>query len=201
MTGFISDLRLAARTLFKQPKFTIVAALTLALGIGSVTAIFSVVNGVLLKPLPYANPDRLVNLFSNAPGLSLNQFPLSPDIYGFLKREARSYEDMTMFQRRETSLTEGGNPEVVPGIVTSFTYFSTFGVAAARGSVFGAAHDAPGAPLAIVISDRLWQRRFGGDPAAVGRVVQIDGDAATIVGVLPNALDENGSPDIWIPAR
>jgi predicted permease len=201
MPGFLADLRLAARTLFKQPKFTVVAALTLALGIGSVTAIFSVVNGVLLKPLPYAEPDRLVNLFSNAAGLSLNQFPLSPDIYGFLKREARSYDEMTLFQRREASLAERGNPEVVPAIVTAFTYFGTFGVAAARGSVFGAAHDAPGAPLAVVISDRLWQRRFGADPSAVGRVVQLDGDPATILGVLPHALDENGSPDIWIPAR
>ena len=197
----LTEIRLAVRTLLKQPRFTIVAALTLALGIGSVTAIFSVVNGVLLRPLPYSEPDRLVNLWSHAPGVGLDRFALSPDLYFFLRGEVHSYADMTMFRRRDANLTESANPEVVPAAETTFTYFSTFGIAPAAGQVFTDAHDKPGAPFVTVISDRLWHRRFGADAAVVGRTVQIDGETATILGVLPPALDENGSPDLWLPAR
>jgi predicted permease len=197
----LTDARLALRGFRKQPRFVIVAALTLALGIGSVTAIFSVVNGVLLKPLPYAEPGRLVNLWSNAAGLKLDQFPLSPDLYFFFRKELRSVEDLAVFRRRDANLTETADPEVVRTAETSASYFDTFRIVPEVGQIYRAGHDVPGAPLTGVISDRLWQRRFGADPAVVGRSVQIDGEAATILGVLPRALDDNGSPDLWIPAR
>ena len=196
-----ADVRLAIRGLLKQPRFTIVAALTLALGIGSVTAIFSVVNGILLTPLPYANADRIVNLWSHAPGLGLKQFSLSPDLYFFFRRESHSFEELTTFQRRGASLTEATNPEMVQSIQATHTYFSTLGIAPARGQVFTAEHDKPGAAKVAVISDRLWHRRFGGRPDVVGSTIQIDGDTTTILGVLPGALDETGSPDLWMPAR
>jgi predicted permease len=201
MRTLFDDVRLALRGFRKQPRFTLIAALTLALGIGSVTAIFSVVNGVLLKPLPYPDADRLVNVWSNAAGLELNQFPLSPDVYYFFRREAKSFEDSTLFQRRDANLTETTNPEVVRAIVTSWNYFPTFRIVPERGQTFVASHDVEGAPLVAVISHRLWQRRFGGDPAAVGRTVLIDGENATIVGVLPSGLEDNGSPDLFLPAR
>lgn len=196
-----TDFRLAVRGLLKQPRFTIVAALTLALGIGSVTVIFSVVNGILLTPLPYAQADRLVNLWSHAPGLSLNQFPLSPDLYLFLRRETHSFEEMTTFQRRGANLTETTNPESVQALVATSTYFSTFGIAPERGQVFTAEHDKPGAAKVAVISHRLWLRRFGGRADIVGSAVQIDGESTQILGVLPAALDESASPDLWMPAR
>src|SRR6185436_19906048 len=197
----VDDVRLALRGLLKQPRFTLIAALTLALGIGSVTAIFSVVNGVLLKPLPYPDSDRLVNIWSNAAGLELNQFPLSPDVYYFFRREAKSFEESTTFQRRDANLTETTNPEVVRAIVTTWNYFPTFRIVPERGQTFVASHDVEGAPLVAVISHRLWQHRFASDPAAVGRTVVIDGENATIVGVLPAALEDNGSPDLFLPAR
>src|SRR4029434_1709103 len=163
-----TDFRLALRGLLKQPRFTIVAALTLALGIGSVTAIFSVVNGILLTPLPYPHADRLVNLWSHAPGLGLNQFPLSPDLYYFFKRETHAFDDTTTYQRRGVDLTETGNPESVPALQTTYSYFSTLGIAPAHGQVFSAEQDKPGGPKVAVISDRLWQRRFGGKANVIG---------------------------------
>ncbi len=108
---------------------------------------------------------------------------------------------MTVFRRRDANLTEAADPEVVSVAETTFTYFSTFGIAPAIGQLYAAAHDVPGAPLVAVISHRLWQRRFGGDRGVIGRSVQFDGEPATIIGVLPRALDENGSPDAWLPAR
>jgi len=201
MRTLLDDVRLAIRSLFKAPRFVAVAALTLALGIGSVTAIFSVVNGVLLKPLPYPEPDRLANIWSNAAGLGLNQFALSPDLYFFFRREAKSFEEMTVFRRRDANLTEDANPEVVPVVEATASYFATFRIAPAVGQVFVAAHDVRGAPLATVISHRLWVRRFASDPAVAGRQIRVDGESATILGVLPRELDDNGSPDMWLPAR
>jgi len=195
------DLRLAVRALLKQPRFTAVAALTLALGIGSVTAIFSVVNGILLTPLPYPDATRLVNLWSHAPGLGLDTFALSPDVFFFLRRESHSFADMATFRRRDANLTEATDPEVLPVIDATATYFSTLGIAPARGQVFTAEQDVPGAPLVAVISHRFWQRRFAASPSAVGSVIHVDGGAVTILGVMPPALDEAGSPDLWLPAR
>src|SRR5580765_2388224 len=106
----LGDVRLALRGLRKQPRFTLIAALTLALGIGSVTAIFSVVNGVLLSPLPYPHADRLVNIWSNADGLELPRFPLSPDLYYFFKGETKSFENTTIFERANASITDNSNP-------------------------------------------------------------------------------------------
>ena len=199
--AFLTDFRLALRSLWKQPRFTSVATLTLALGIASVTTIFSVVNGILLTPLPYAQADRLVNLWSHAPGLGLDQFPLSPDLYFMFKRDARSFSDLAMFQRRGASFTEAGDPEAVPGMAATHTYFSTYGLAPMRGQVFTAEHDKPGAPIVAVISHRLWQRRFAAKETVIGSTVQVNGEATTILGVMPAQLDEEGSPDLWMPAR
>lgn len=201
MRAFLGDVRLALRGFRKEPRFVTIAALTLALGIGSVTAIFSVVNGVLLKPLPYRDAHRLTNIWSNAAGLNLDQFPLSPDLFVYFRDQAKSFEDMTVFQRKEANLNDDARPEVVEAIVTSASYFTTFGIAPAAGQLFTSVHDTRGAPLVVVISDRLWHRRFGADRAAVGKTVQVDGETATILGVLPPELDDSRSPDMWIPSR
>jgi hypothetical protein len=201
MRTFLDNVRLALRGLRKEPRFTIVAALTLALGIGSVTAIFSVVNGVLLKPLPYRDAGRLANVWSNADGLSLNQFGLSPDLFVFFQRDTKSFENMAVFRTRDASLNDDANPEVVPAVEASASYFPTLGLAPRTGQLFDWTHDQRGASLVIVISDRLWHRRFGADRAISGRTVRVDGETATILGVLPPELDENGSPDVWQPTR
>jgi predicted permease len=201
MQMLLSDLRDAVRSLRKQPRFLIIASLTLALGIGAVTAIFSVVNGVLLQPLAYPHAARLVNVWSTAPGLELDQFPLSPDLFLFYRRHNRVFEDMALSQNQRLNLTESGSPEVVDARITTYSYFATLGVGMSRGRTYGADEDKPEAPPVAVVSHRLWTRRYGADPALVGRTVRIDGQPTQVIGIAPAWLDEAGSPDVWIPAR
>src|SRR5262249_36943032 len=145
--------------------------------------------------------DRLVNLWSNAAGLDLPQFPLSPDLYYFFRTETKSFQNSTIFDRRDANITDKSNPESVASLRTSRAYFDTFGIVPGLRQTCAAVHDVEGAPLVVVISHRLWQRRFGADPTAIGRTLEINGETATILGVLPSQLDENGSPDLWTPAR
>jgi putative ABC transport system permease protein len=197
----VDDLREAARTLLKQPRFLIVTSLTLALGTGAVTAIFSVVNGVLFKPLPYPHADRLVNIWSTAPGLGYDQFPLSPDLFLFYRRTNSVFEDMALFQRTRANLTESGSPEVVDAELATYSYFATVGAGFPRGRAYTADEDKPGAPRVIVISSRLWTRRYGADPALVGRTIRVDGQAAQVLGIAPAWMDQPRSPDVWMPPR
>ena len=111
---FLTDLQMAVRTLIKQPRFTIVAALTVALGVGAVTVIFSVVNSVLIQPLPYPNAARLVNIWSTAPGLDYDQFPLSPDLFLFFEKHQTGFEEMALRQRGRVNMTHGEEPSVWP---------------------------------------------------------------------------------------
>src|SRR5688500_7926721 len=151
-----ADLREAGRTLLKQPRFLIIASLTLALGIGAVTSIFSVVNGVLFTPLPYPHADRLVNIWSTAPGLGYKQFPVSPDLFLFFKRHNQVFEDMALAQPRGANLTESGAPEVVDATVTTQGYFATLGAGFAHGRAYTADEDTEKGPRVAVVSHRLW---------------------------------------------
>ncbi len=195
------DLRGATRTLMKEPRFTLVASLTLALGVGAVTSIFSVVNGVLLRPLPLPDPDRVVNVWSTAPGLGYDQFPLSPDLYYFYARNTTVFDQMAMFQRGRVNLTETGAPEVVDSAVTTANYFSTLGVTCTEGRAYREDEDRPGAPRVVVVSHRYWMRRFDGDPALIGRLIRLDGQPTEVVGIGPAWFDAEGSPDLFLPTR
>jgi predicted permease len=195
------DLREAFHALRKQPRFVVTASLTLALGVGAVTAIFSVVNGVLLKPLPYANAERLVTIRSTAPGLGYDRFPLSPDLFFFYQRHSSAFEDMALFQRRRANLTQAGAPEVVDLAVTTHGYFSTLGVGFSIGRPYAAAEDRPDAARVAVVSHRLWTRRYGSDPGLVGRTVPVNGEPTLVIGIAPAWVDEAESPDVWMPAR
>ena len=201
MGRLLADLRDAGRSLRKEPRFTVVAALTLALGVGAVTSIFSVVNGVLLKPLPNPEPDRMVNIWSTAPGLGYNQFPVSPDLFYFFRDNNTVFEDMALLQYRRGNLTEDGEPEVIDIAVTHHAYFSTLGATPVPGRSYSAEEDVPDAPRVAVIAHRFWQRRYGGDTVVLGQLIRLDGEPTQVVGVAPAWLDAPGTPDVFLPAR
>ena len=191
----------ALRTLLKQPRFTIVAALTLALGVGAVTSIFSVVNGILLKPLPYPAADRLVNVWSHAPKLGYDQFPLSPDIFFAYERDNQIFESMALFQRRRANLVGTGTPEIVETMLTTSNYFGTLNVPLPRGRTYSSAEEGPEGARVVVLSHRAWRDRYGSADNAVGQVVRLDGQPHDIVGVASPALDVANSPDFYLPLR
>jgi putative ABC transport system permease protein len=183
VTDFLRDLRYAARLLTQAPGFTTVALVTLALGIGANAAIFSVVNSVLLAPLPYADPARLVTIGERQPDGSAGNVGYST----FLdwRDRSRSFEQMAIIRSWQPTLLVNGEPERIPAMRVSWNFFRTLGVAPAIGRDFRADEDNPDRWRVLVISDRLWRRRFGADPSVIGRVVMMNDRDYTIVGVMP----------------
>ena len=189
----MADLRYALRMLRKQPVFTIVAVLTLALGIGANTAIFSLLYQILLRPLPYGQADRLVMVWNSYPGSNLLQASVSiPD---FLDRrtQARSLEDSALITVRNANLNEGGVPEQVRAAAVTPSFFSTIGRAPVLGRAFTEADATPGADRFTVLMYGLWAARYGSDPSVVGRDIRVNGEAYRVVGVMP--------ADFEVPAR
>ncbi len=186
------DLRYAWRMLCKSPGFTIVAILTLALGVGANTAIFSIVNAVLLRSLPYRDSDRLVRIFINEPGLGLRDVRFSKPELDDLQTRAGVFEDATPIFEGSENLTGGKQPERLEAVNASFSYFSMLGVTPQIGRLFGPQDFAPGfAPLSV-ISDGLWRRAYGADPKVIGSIMRIDGDPTAIIGVLPRGFRHPG---------
>jgi len=194
----MNDLKFAFRQLLKNPGFTAVAVLTLALGIGANTAIFSVLNGVLLSPLPYNQPDRLVMLFESLPDAP--QIMVSYPDYLDWRARTRSFDDIAIFNGFDSfnATTRRGDPERIHGGLASGNLFAVLGVGPAAGRLFGPADDQPGAPAVVVITDKLWQRRFAGDPKAIGTQLALDGTSYTIIGVLPPTFTLY-SAQLWLP--
>ena len=197
MRAFVADLRHGARLLRRAPLFTALCVLTLALGIGATTAIFAVVNPVLLRPLPYPAPERLALVWEYDPdGNTINTGWAT---FADLSRAARTLERSAAVAGWEVTITEGGEPEKLVGQRVSWTFFRTLGVHPALGRDFVAGDDVQGAHRVVVLSHGLWQRRFGGDSAVVGRAVPLDGVSHTVVGVLPAGFESVLDPDaqLW----
>jgi len=180
---FLADLRFGIRALWKHPAFAIIAVLTLALGIGANTAIFSVVEGVVLAPLPYPQPDRLVMVLQSRP--TLKQLGISYPDFQDWQRGARSFEQMAALNWRSYDLTGPGTPEHLAGMEVSSGFFATLGVKPVLGHEFSPSEDRPNEALTVVISDRLWKDRFASSPAALGKTMSLDGADYTIIGILP----------------
>ena len=199
------DVRYGMRTLRRTPGFTAAALVTLALGIGANTAIFTVVNGVLLRPLPYADPDRLVTVGDrNADGFSGN--------VGFAtvvdwREKSRTFESFTMMRSWSPTLAITGDAERIPAVRVSWNYFDVLGIRPALGRAFTADDDRPDHWRVLLLSDGLWRRRFGGDPSVVGRTIVMNDAAYQIIGVLPADYEPLGErrystttdPDMWAP--
>jgi putative ABC transport system permease protein len=179
------DLRAAARMFRKQPAFAATAVLTLALGIGATTAIFSVVYGVLLKPLPFAEPDTLVSVMHSAPSMNLATMNHGAATYFAYRDNQRVFEDMGAWESDDVSLTGRGDPEQIDVLTVSHTTLPLLGVQPLRGRMLSGEDDVPGAPLRALVTYGYWQRRFGGDDSVIGERVAIDGTPCEIIGVLP----------------
>jgi predicted permease len=173
------------RRLFQTPLFTIVALLTLGVGIGANTAMFSVVNGVLLKPLPFEEPGSLVSLWHTAPGVNVERLPQSPSTYMVYRDDARSFERLALWTDSAVSITGLDTPERVDAIYATHELLSVLRVAPALGRDFTAEDDVPTSQERAILSYEYWQRRFGGDPAVLGRMITVNGRPNEIIGVLP----------------
>lgn len=182
------DLRYAARMFSKQPGFAAAAVLTLALGLGASTAIFSVVYGVLLKPLPFPEPERLVSLFHRAPGINLSLVNQGPATYFTYRNNHRMFEEIGAWESDEVSITGRGEPEEVEALAVTATTLPLLRVQPVLGRLFSTEDDAPGSPLRVLLTYGYWQRRFGGAADVIGQPLQIDGMPSEVIGVLPSSF-------------
>jgi predicted permease len=204
MRPLFAGLRYAFRTMSRRPSFAIAVVGVLALGIGANTTIFSIVNSVLLRPLPFEEPDRLVRLFTRTPGGRL--FELSPGKFYDWQRDARSFERMAMYQCcgfRELALTGSGTARVVRATAVSAGFFEVVRARPALGRVFRQGEDTPDGRHAVVLSDRFWRTEFGGHPNVIGRTVTLSDETYTIVGVMPATASVASwtgmASDVWVP--
>src|SRR5579871_361884 len=197
MSQVLQDLRYGIRMLAKTPGFTVVAILTLGLGIGANTAIFSVADALLIRPLPYQDPDRLV-IVTNARGP--NRRPFSYIRASFLKEHGSSFEGFAPFVSENFNLTGRGDPEQLPAARVAYDFFQVLGIRPALGRSFRPEEDRPGGLPAVLISDSLWKRRFGGDPGVLGQSITLDSVDTTIIGIMPPNFEFaplGRSVDIW----
>jgi putative ABC transport system permease protein len=202
MMALWQDIRYGARMLLKSPGFTFVAVLALALGIGANTAIFSVVNGVLLRPLPFPKAERLVwfDGVNRASGITASSLAM-PDYLDWQK-QADSFESMTAFIQGSAILSsEDAEPERIPRSVVTASFFPTVGVSPALGRALTLQDEAAGSEPVAVLSHGLWQRRFGANPNIVGSKFMMSGRSVTVVGVMPAGFDYPGSAQVWSPMK
>ena len=185
----MQNLRFALRMLRKQPVFTAVAVVTLALGIGANTAIFSLVYQILLRPLPYGHADRLVFVWNSYPGSNLPQASVSIPDYLDRKTQAPALEDATLFTLRAVNLDESGTPEQIRALAVTPSFFSTLGRTPFLGRAFAEADATPGADRFVILTYAVWTSRYGADLSVVGRDARIDGESYRVVGVLPADVD------------
>jgi putative ABC transport system permease protein len=195
--NIVRDTRYGIRQLLRTPGFTVVAILTLALGIGASSAIFSVVNGVLLRPLPYPNPDSLVRVHEILQ--QFGRFSVAPANFLDWRKQNTVFERIVAFNSASATLMTANGPERLTGALVSWDAFDLLQVNPALGRGFRADEDAPGKDAVIVLSHGAWQRRFGADPNAIGRSIGLNGVPVTIVGVMPAGFAFVGDAEFWRP--
>ncbi|MFN0104148.1 MAG: ABC transporter permease [Bryobacteraceae bacterium] len=188
MYDLIRDLKHTLRRLARTPVFTLATLVTLALGIGANTAIFSIINGVLLKPLPFPDPDRLIGVWQTAPGVNIKDLNASIADYIAYREDSKTFADVAIWNGRSVTVTEFADPERVDGISATFRLLPMLGVHPILGRGFNEKDSDGGSPDVVLLGYGYWQRRFGGDPKVIGRRIMSDGAAREIVGVLPEGF-------------
>ena len=202
MSDLTRDVRHAARRLARTPMFTVATLLTLALGIGANTAIFSIVNSALLKPLPFPEPDRLVALRQTAPGVNIADLSASIADYVTYREESLTLADVALWRSSALTVTGLAEPERVDGMYATFRLLPLLGVQPILGRAMLERDDEAGSPEVVMLGHGYWQRRFGGDPSVVGRQIMVDGTAREIIGVLPQGFwFMDVSHDLVLPIR
>ena len=200
METLLREIRHGIRSLIKRPGFTIVALIALALGIGANTAIFSLVNGVLLRPLPFAEPDRLVWMWGNIRNGG-NRASVSPPDFLDYRNENKTFEEFaaSFTMPLPLNLTGSGEPERLSAAGITGNYFQALGAKPLLGRTFVLENEKPGNDQVVVLSYALWQKRFGGDPAIVGKTIALDGKAREVIGVMPQHFNFPSAAGLWIP--
>ena len=202
MGPFGQQIKHVFRSLARTPMFAIVTVITIGLGIGANTAIFSVVNGIILKPLPYPHPEELLSVMQTAPAIGLVDCELAPSDYFIFREENQTMQQFGIWQGDSASITGTGSPEQVYAIDVTEGTLNSLGVQPALGRWFTSKDDSPGSPHTVLLTYGYWQRRFGGDSSAIGRNLLVDGESREIIGVMPQSfrfLDEK--PDLILPFR
>ncbi len=207
MHTLLQDLRYALRTLLKNPGFALIAIVTLALGIGANTAIFSVVNGVLLKPLPYRDPDQLIRVFERSERQP--RFPMAQGNFQDYREENAMLAGLALYTRRDMELSQDDKPERLAALGVTAGFFELLGVQPLLGREFRREDELPGNTSVVILSHALWQRRFNSDPGVVGQAITLSGQPFTVVGVMPQGVQHVGgdyrsmphgeSVDVWGP--
>jgi len=188
MSSFRDQLRQVLRRLGRAPMFTVITLITLAAGVGANTVVFSVLDGVLLKPLPYPHTEELVGVWHSAPGINIPELNMSPSNYFIYREQGRTFQDVGMYQGDSVSVTGVGEPEQVPALNVTEATLPLLGVQPMLGRLFRHEDDVAGAPETVVLSYGYWRRKFGGAASAVGQTMVVDGKARQIIGVLPNGF-------------
>ena len=194
------DLRFGVRLMLSKPGFALIAIVSLALGIGANTAIFSLVDAVLLRPLPFREPERLVIVWEDASSIGFPRNTPAPANYADWKSQNRVFEDMAALSWQSYNLTEDGEPERVEAQAVTANFFSLLGIKPELGRTFSQEEDQPGRNRVVLVSHGLWQRRFGGDPAFVGREILLNGEKRTVLGVMPPGFQFLAKDTgLWVP--
>jgi putative ABC transport system permease protein len=207
MEMLLQDVRYAIRTLIKSRGFTAVAVFALALGIGANTAIFSVINAAMIRPLPFKDPDRLVMVWEHNRPRARTQNVVSPANFLNWKDRNNVFEDMALFYDTRFNLTDVDDPEEIPAQSVTTNFFNLIGVSPALGRAFEPEDEQPGREAIVILSDGLWRRRFGGDPEITGKTIKLNGNVFTVIGVMPpdfHFFIKGGSltgnqPELWSP--
>jgi putative ABC transport system permease protein len=195
----IADLKYAVRMLVKTPAFTVIAVLTLALGIGANTAVFSSLNALFNRPLPIQQPQAVVCGYAMREGR--DPYLTSALEYNAYREQSRSFTVSGIATPRSFNFVGGGEPERLPGAAVTVDYLTTLGVKLFAGRTFLEQEDRPGGPTVALISYELWQRRFGGDPKLVGQSLTLDEGSYTVVGIFPPGFNMPFAADVWVPLQ
>lgn len=203
MAMFYEQLKQVVRRLGRAPLFTAVTLITLAAGIGANTVVFSVVEGVLLKPLNYAQPDRLAGLAYHASGVEIDRLPMAPFLYFIEREQNTTFEDIGIYTGDSLSVTGAGEPEHVRGLDVTDGTLPILGVQPALGRLFTRRDDSPSAARTVVLSNAYWRKRFGGSESAIGRSLVVDGKAREIIGVLPRGFHflDREDAELYLPMQ